>query len=193
MVENTQPKKRQTMRLSDSELELIRGTFKDNDDIIKTLRKVFLQMPLSAVDLSMLSIVKGKELHKVLRKLFLPELEWDIPINQQIDLFLTVQLRDMIPEIGAIHIKSVKRWIDYTEQQLNVLKNGNFQDKQKIQLKDFEDLDTTDLEIYMNMLARNTIISQTEAQLNQLWILSNQKPDEKPEETIKRLLADSSK
>jgi hypothetical protein len=185
-------KKRQTMRLSDEERDLIRGQFSE-DSILMALRKVFYQMPLSAVDLSLLSLIKGKEMFKLIRKMFLPTIDADVPILQQVDFYMTVGLKEMLPEVGAIHIQAIKRLVDYIDQQLKVLETGKFQDKQKIQFTEFEDLEKLPNDIYKDMLARNTIINQVEGQLNQLYVFSNAVKDETPEETVKRLTTNSNK
>jgi len=132
-------KKKQKMRFSEQELITIKGVFAENDDLLKTMRKVFYQMPLNAADLSILQITfKNKpELHKVMRKCFLPEIVADVPFQQQIDLWMTISLKEMMVGEAAVHLDSIQIWIDYMEQQLEVLKGGK---KQKIDFKGLTDI-----------------------------------------------------
>lgn len=173
-------KKKQSIRFSDEELALIKTTFAENEDLLKVLRRVFLQMPLSATDLSLLHLnFKGKpELMKVVRKTFVPELDGDVPLGQQVDLFLTIGLKEMMPDVGAVHLESIKIWRNYTEQQLNVLESGEYEKEQPLTLKALADFGKKlPTEIYVEMLARNCIVNNTEGQLMQLLILAGRKED----------------
>ncbi len=183
------------MRYSDGELILIKGTFKDNEELLKTIRKVFYQMSLNTVDLSRLQITFNgkKELQKVMRKMFLPEIDADIPFQQQIDLWMTIKLKDMIVSEAAVHLKSIKVWYDYINQQLKTIENGKYDKKQKMIFNKLIDIkDKTDWDMYANVMARNTIINHVEMCLQQLSFLSEKK-DETPEETIERIQQDSNK
>jgi len=187
-------KKKQVMRFNDKELITIKGVFAENDDLLKAMRKVFYQIPLDAVDLSRLEITfKNKpELHKVMRKCFLPEISADVPFQQQIDLWMTISLKDMIVSEASAHLDSIQIWIDYMEQQLEVLKSG-FKKVQKIDFKELSDIrKDIPTEKFAKMLARNTIVNHVEQQLNQLLILAGMKA-ETPEETVERLQKDSNK
>jgi hypothetical protein len=191
-----EPKKKQVMRFSDNDLQIIKVTFSENEDLLRAIRKVFYQMPLSALDLSMLSIAfSGKPVvQKVLRKVYLPTIEADMPIQQNFDLWLTLGLKDMPVVEGAVHIRSVKLWIDYIEQQLKLIEGGKYTTKKpKISFKGLTDIkDKTDWDMYAEMLARNTIINHVEQQLRQLDLLAGKK-DESPEQTVQRLQKDSNK
>lgn len=181
------------MRYSDEELSLIKSTFAENDDLIKAVRKAILQMPLNAVELSLIGLnFKDKEdMMRIMRKNFTPELDGNVPLGQEIDLFLTIGLKDMLPDIAAIHLKSIKIWHDYLVERMDELEGKKVAKPTK--LKDLKNIDDkTDEQMYVDMLARNTIVNSTEQQLNQLYILAGAK-DETPEETIKRLHKDSSK
>lgn len=187
-------KKKQVMRFSEEELELMKATFADNDNLIKAMRKMFLQMPLNAVDLSVLTgRFKDKELNRVVRKEFLPELNADVPLGQQIDFWMTVPLNQLLPDVGAVHLKAIKVWTDYINQQLDVLKDVNKAGKEKIRLEDLTDMEGKgDEEIYINMMARNCIINGVEAQLRELVGLAGFK-NETPEEKEERMEKDSTK
>ena len=194
MTVEQQPKKKRTMRFSEKELITIKGVFAENDELLRTMRKVFYQMPLNAVDLSALELTfKNKpELNRVLRKCFLPEIEADVPFQQQIDLWMTIQLKEMMVGEASVHLDSIQIWIDYMNQQLEVLKTGKYK-KPKIDFKELTDIkEDIPTERFAKVLARNTIINHVEQQLNQILILAGMKT-ETPEETLERLSKDSNK
>lgn len=179
------------MRYSDKELNLMKGLFADNDELLKAIRKVFLQMPLNPIDTSCLSVLKGKgDTEALLRKAFLPELDGEAPFHQVIDLWMTVEIKDKSPESVRIIAQAREGLIDYLDQQLKVLfgaKQGKISFANLTSLKG-----KTDDQITIDLINRNTIIAHVEMQLNQFKILAGQK-DESVEETKARLLKDSSK
>lgn len=181
--------KQQQMRYTDKELQLIKSAFAENDDLLKTIRKVFLQMPLNAVDLSRLELIKKPEILAILRKVFLPTLDPDAPINQQIDLWMTVQIVDKTPDEAYPHLKAREIVIEYLDEQLKELEGLNKEDI--IKFPELVNLKKSAKDTYINIVIRNTIISHTEMQLMELKILAQ--PEETPEETQERLAKDSSK
>lgn len=86
------------MRFSDDELKVIQATFQNNDDLLKLLRKVFL-----------------------------PEIDPTAPIGQVIDLWFTLQIPDQLPaEQAMVLIKARNTLIGHVEfqlQQLSTLAN----------------------------------------------------------------------
>ena len=187
--------RKQTMRYSQDELTLIKGVFAENDDLLKSIRKVFYQMQLSAVDLSMLSLAfKGKEnIHKIMRKLFLPTLDADVPFQQNIDLWMLMKLKELPVEEASVHIDSIKTWIEYMDGQLKNIESGKYNKKTKISFKKLSDIkDKPAYEKYADMLARNTIVNHVEQCLAQLLLLAGLK-EETPDQTIARLQKDSNK
>ena len=83
----------QQMRISDEELALIKGMYADNEGALKLLRKIFL-----------------------------PELEPDMPLGQNIDLWMTLDLADQSPEQAIINLKARNLLIQHVEQRLMQLK-----------------------------------------------------------------------
>lgn len=184
------------MRYSDSELEIIKASFADNDDLVKAVRKVFLQMSLDPIDVSALKAFKGKpEFFSVVRKTFLPELDGNAPVNQVVDLYMTVQFVDKGVDEGVPLIIAREKLIQYLDQQLGYLmaaSNGevspcsiDFKSLSKIEGKDR-------LDIFTDMICRNTVVTHTEQQLNGLVVLAGTK-NETVEETQNRLRKDSTK
>lgn len=77
------------MRITTEERLLIQKVFKNNDPLLKLLRKVFL-----------------------------PELDPNAPIGGLIDLWMTVDVKDMSPEMALINIKARNTLIHHVDQQL---------------------------------------------------------------------------
>ena len=102
------------MRFSPEELEMLRGAFKGNDRLLKLLRKVFL-----------------------------PEIDPYAPLGQVVDLWMTIDLRQQTPETAYVNLMARNTLITHVEQQLlqiQVLANmeesvGDPKDKEKNSVK----------------------------------------------------------
>lgn len=81
------------MRITDAELEIIKALFAENEPALKLMRKIFL-----------------------------PELDPTAPIGQNIDLWMTIKVEDMSPEEALVNIKARNTLISHVEQQLMQLK-----------------------------------------------------------------------
>lgn len=77
------------MRFTQEEVDMIRGAFKGNDKLLKVLRKVFL-----------------------------PEIDPYAPVGQVIDLWMTVDIKNQLPEQAMINISARNGIIAHLEQQL---------------------------------------------------------------------------
>jgi hypothetical protein len=183
-------KKKQTMRYSDEELRIIKSAFAENDDLLRIIRKVFLQIPLDAVEMSVLVSLQ-KEVLGILRKTILPTIEPNAPLHQVIDLWMTIDLKDKSPSEAKILFESRKKLIDYLDQQLEILEGKR--KRTTIKFAGLEDITekTTD-EMFIDMMVRNTIITHMEMQLDMLSRLAGLK-EETPDQTMERLKKDSTK
>lgn len=184
--------KRQSMRFSDSELKIIKDAFSGNMELLQAIRKVFLQLPLSAVDQAMLLTVKNPEILRIIRKAYLPEIEGDAPFHQVVDLWLTVEIKGKDPKDAYLEMVAREKLIAYLDQQLRVL-GGEvvadpivFAELTKILPKTKAD------EVYSNMIVRNTVIQHNEMQVAMFDVLAGKK-EESVEETKKRLAQNSTK
>lgn len=81
------------MRITPMELSIIRNTFKGNEEVLRLMRKVFL-----------------------------PELDAYAPIGQNIDLWMTIKIDDMTPEEAIINLKARNTLISHVDNCLNTLK-----------------------------------------------------------------------
>lgn len=178
-------------RYTDSELELIKKTFAENESALKLIRKVMLQIPLKEEEeKSRLAIFVPAVMH-VVRKSILPEIDVEAPINQVIDLWATVRIDDKHPEQAMLFIEARKLLIEYLEQQLTTLATGKVNNQ--IVFNSFTNIENkTADEIFIELLTRNNLLAHIEFQLGELNVLAGMK-NETPEETMERLQANSTK
>jgi hypothetical protein len=177
------------MRYTDAELSLIKASFADNDELLKTIRRVFLQMDLTMSDVELLgNLTQKKELLSVIRKAFLPVLDGNAPFHQVVDLWMTLGISDKTPDSAYPHILAREKLISYLDQQLKVLEGER---AEKIKFSKLCKIEKKDpVEIFSDLIVRNTILGHTEMQLAQFSLLAGMK-DETVEDTKKRLMKDS--
>lgn len=95
------------MRFTQKELDMLKGAFKGNDALLKVLRKIFL-----------------------------PEIDPNAPIGQVIDLWMTVDIRNMTPETAWMTLVARNSVITHVEQmltQIEVLANMEEATPEKVQ------------------------------------------------------------
>jgi len=174
----------QKMRYNDSELRVIKSLFSENDEMLVALRKKMLDFPLSQVEANLVTYTP--EQLAVISKTFNPEIEPEAPVNQIIDLWMTVDVKDKTPSEAALLLEARSRLIKYLTERL----------ENKKPTITFESLSYSskkmDQENLINQITRTTLLSHVEQQLNQLNFLAGQK-DETVEQLMDRLQKDSSK
>jgi hypothetical protein len=179
-------KKEQTMRISDEEISVLKNTFAENDVLLKSVRKAMLNLPMTEEERTYLaSLYKSEELMKVTRRMFLPTIEGDTPLGQNIDLWMTLNISDKLPEQAHLLLHSRKVLIEMIEKGLQALTEPS---DLSIAFEPTDDID----EDYINLLARNTLLTHIDQQLMQIKILSGRK-EETVEQTKSRLAKDSAK
>jgi len=185
------------MRYTDAELSLIKNSFAENEELLKAMRKVFLQLPLSEADeIAIRGNFGGKQgIKDLLRKTFMPELDGNAPFGQLIDLWMSVDVKEKPLEDMMPVFKARQLLIELLEQQLvsmDSLSEGK-EVKEKIKIADLTELKTRTVDkFYTNVIARNTLITHVDSQLMQLEALAGLK-DETLEQTLERLKKDSSR
>lgn len=185
----SEKKKVQQMRISDVEFELLKSTFAEREELLKTIRNLFFGLPLTEDEKRQIREVFSSEaLRKLMRKQFLPELQNDLPIGQAIDLWMTIDLKDKDDDERMRIIESRRILIEMIEKSLKLLENP---EGELVDLTAWERIPRLEW-FTSNLIARNTFISHTDQQLAVIRTLSGQKL-ETVEETKKRLLQDSSK
>lgn len=172
-------------RYTDDELNLLKTVFAENLPLVKIIRKVMLQLPMSeAEEVQWRKTFASKPLCALMRKMFLPTIDGDAPINQIIDLWMTVNLENKLPDEEKSLINSREMVIQYLDAQLKEL-GGDVK-------VDHKPLDNFDVLNPDQLRARNTIIGHVENQLREIYGLAGY-VSETPEETLKRLSQNSSK
>jgi len=180
------------MRYDDKELGLIKATFADNEELLLVLRKVFLQAELTEGDIKRLApITKSKVAQALLRKAYAPGLEMEAPFGQVIDLWMSVDTKELDPVQSTLALMVRDEMKNLLEVGLERLAEPTMEVAGGI--ADYTpDFEGTDEERYVTFIARNSIITHTETRLQELSFLAGKK-DESVEETMTRLRADSAK
>jgi len=196
MTEEIKEETRINFRLTNEEVELVKKVFRNNRSLLITMEHAFLQIPLNAIELSLLQITfnNKKDLWQIVKKFFLPEFTDDgIYFGGTKDLLMGLETKDLLPEDVALRVKSFEVIEQYLRQQLETFKTGEYQKEQKIKLSDLKNTkDKLDKDIYIDIFARNLIIALVQGQLMNLLQLGNYK-EETPEERADRQKKDSSK
>lgn len=187
------------MRYSDAELSVMKNSFAENDAFFLAVRKLLLQFPLTKTDAD---IIKGVLVGKpatfaILSKTFNPKLDTDAPFTQMIDLWMTFEIKDKVAEqvMPTIYARDIV--IKYLDQQLIKLGQvGTNESGASTDLIDFDSLSVItgkdEMQVFIDLIARNTLISHIEQQCNQLLLLAGM-TEETPEQTRDRLAKDSNK
>lgn len=179
-------------RYTPQELELIRTSFKERDDLLILFRRFLLQDEMTTEELEqVMKLGENKMMFGVLKKTLNPPLDKKAPINQTVDLFTGMDLQPTEISHAILAIKARKRAYDYLSQQFDALE-GNLVDN-PIQFDEMVDpTGKSDEEAYVDFVARNFLAGYIETQgLRQLLILASM--DETPAERSERLRKNSNK
>lgn len=177
------------MRFSDAELGLLKSIFAEDEATLQALRKVFFEAELSDKDKKHLTKFQSPEAQKLIRKVFIPEIDLDAPVGQMIDLLMTINFSDKTPEQAYYVIQARHVVIDLLEGHLKELDGTGTPGPS---YKPLGYMSPDPEETFINLTARNSYISHIEAMLAQIKMLAGRK-DETPEQTVERLQKDSAK
>jgi hypothetical protein len=173
----------------------MKGIFAENDDLLFAWRKFMLQCPLTKEEEKMLEPLRDGALHELVKKALLPQIDGDAPFFQMMDLAngLNVELKtksvdEMLPIMEARAIE-----IDYLEQRFDELKTKK-PAKKAISLAELGEIRGTKTlhDKYVNLVARNHLLSHVDSFINDIRNLAGLKKDS-VEETIKKLRSNSAK
>ncbi len=181
---------KQKSRFSKDELTVVKDAFCEKEEHLYTIRRILLQLEVPEKDETELKKVLSPELGKILRKTFLPTLEGGLPLQQEIDLWMTINVEGKSAEEAYPHIEARGVVINYMEAMLKKL--SGVPTTINIKLTDLTEKNDTPVIRLANLIARNTIVQHVEMQLGMLRNLAGRK-NETPEETMKRLQQDSMK
>lgn len=182
---------------SKDELSLLKNTFADNDTLLYTIRKVFLQFPLTETEKGLIKMAVTPAVYDVLKKRILPDIAPTFPIGQLPSILttLTNDLKVKNPEEMARQFEAKQLEIDYLAQQFAVLKDLDAPQPIKLAgmgtiLPNTDDLDTIDTN-FVRMTAYLFLLGYIDPSLAMIKSLAGGK-EETPEEQKKRLTRDSS-
>lgn len=179
--------KTQKMRISDTELEILKTTFADRDELLKTIRNLFFGLPITDDEKKQIKDLFGSSpvLRKLMRKQFLPEIQSDLPLGQTVDLWMMIDLKDKGSEEIQFIVRTRKKLIEMIETSLLMLENV---ESTPVSLLEWDNELVNDA----FLIARNQFISHTDQQLAVIKVLAGLK-SETVEETKKKMMQDSSK
>lgn len=185
--------KDQVMRFSDVDIATMRSLFNGNDDLLFTLRKFFLQGKLTPTENELVKKLVSPVV-SLIRKILLPELDYDAPFGQLIDLINTLNgdiKEGKSAEEMYIRIAAKQVVIDYLDQQLILLEGKT--SVSNIKLSDLSKIKGVDeKQSYINIIARNYLIAHIDSQFQQTKVLADRK-EETLADTKERLKKNSNK
>lgn len=181
----------QTIRYSEAEKALIKKCFKDSPTLY-ALRNLFWDFELSENDKKLLNF-QPDEL-TLIKKVFLPDIAPDIPLNQQVDFTadpLLENLHQMNPALAMIMMDANVLMEEYLTQQFRKLVNGEYEGG--IVLKDLKKklgVDQDEIR-HINMLAYKSIRSYIDTRVYELRHFANPPEEPTPEQQKEKQRKDS--
>lgn len=170
--------------MSDAELNLIKATFAGRDSLYITLRNLFLGLEVSKEECEQVKKeFASPALRTLMRKQFLPEFVNDVPIGQNIDMYMLVDIRGKTQE-------QIEQEVGATEWKKTLIERAlsTLEDPEKwIDVLSFEKSP-----LHTQLAGRNLFVNHIDRQLQTIEVLAGQ-PTETVEATKERLMKDSSK
>lgn len=171
---------------------LIKQVFGKHPDLIKTLQALFLGFELTGDEKELVkSTFANEELFEAVRKRIAPRLERDTMVGQQSDEWagLETDIYGSHPDkiYQAVYYK--KEAIAMAQKAVALLRNP---DGEQIDISFNPDESLSD-PLQIKLLARNMYIKMIQNQLSTIWIISEQREGENPNQTAERILKDSAK
>jgi hypothetical protein len=179
----------QKLRYTDVELSLIKNTFAGDDTYLYAVRKHMLGMELTKGELDIIKNMTA-ELKALLRKVFLPQIDGDAPLFQLVDMQmgLGADIKGKTKQEANDYIDAKALEIDYIDSRIQKLDGMVATDMPSLgQMANLRDPNA-----FVNITARNYLLSYIDSFVNELKLLAGRKEDS-VEETIKKIRKDSSK
>jgi hypothetical protein len=174
----------QKRRISDSDQSLLKSLFQDNEPMLMLVRNLLLGFDMTAEEKEQIkNAFKTEESRKLMRKIFLPELQKDIPIGQNLDLWMTIEIAGKDESHIRQTTKARTLLIAYLEKALGLLADV---DGEKV------DISVNDETYDWTLIARNTYVMHIEQQLLTIRQLANE-PELTPEEALANMKKDSTR
>lgn len=187
------PEKGQIMRFTKSEIDLMKSVFLNNDELLYLIRRVFLQKEITEEERKSLKTSMTDTVVALMHKSFLPTVDADAPLFQLTDMHMGLQtdmktlgVDAMIPLMKAKELE-----IKYLTQQLEILKGKDVYPSITLQGLTLEVPNQESW--YVNITARNYLLSHIDSVINQFKFLAFKEIDETPEKAMERMKRDSNK
>lgn len=175
---------------NDVELNLIKATFSENEELLKTMRKLMYGQEISETEKAVIrETFANKELVEAVRHKTYGTNNFNTPIGQLSDFWIGVESQIFGSSRDTIYqaIESKKIVFDMFTKAFNLLSNP---DGEKVDISSEIDLNADPLGV--KMIARNLFMKAIDGSLMSLLQIGGKK-GETIEETLKRLQKDSAK
>lgn len=186
------PDKDQIFIYNKDELSLIKNTFANNDPLLYTIRKVFLQFPLTEAEKGLIKQAVTPEVYAILRKRILPDIGPEYPLGQLPSVLTTLtqdirqkSVEDMAPQLAAKKIE-----IDYLTERFDALQGVEHENP--TMLSKMAEITGDAGNDYVGLTAYLFLLGYIDPSLLMIKMLAGDK-DETPEEQVERLKKDSAK
>lgn len=183
------PEKDQKMRFTSSELALMKTLFAENEALLFTARKFMLGFELNEGEKTGIKILQSGASLQLMKKMFLPEIDPAAPLFQLVDMTMGLKIDFKgNPEAAAqpfIEAKLIEE--TYLKERLEQLEKDLAPSDI---LKELAKLDSD--EAYVNITARNYLLSYIDSSFQQIVFLAGKK-EETVEQTVERLQKNSNK
>lgn len=180
----------QKMRYSDDELQLLNSTFAERYDLLVLLRKFLLQGEVTEKEADNMKMFASTQLLPILKKTFLPQIDFTTPVGQLVDLWTNIDTKNKNVEGAWLEMAARDIVINYIKGRFDDLVNGTNNGLQFSALE-YNAMKPKE-QNFIELSARNTLISHIDFQTGQLWILAGNKKETLTEQQ-RRLFKDSSK
>jgi len=155
-------------RFTQEEISLIINTFFNRKDLLKAIRKFFLQVELEPQEQSMINGLNQPTI-AIVRKQLLPEMNGDSPFYQNRDMWTSIKTEEKLSEDVYLDMKAQDIAIRYLEEQFDRLNDTS--NLGSIRLKDLVFNDKKgDKQAFVEMKARNILLLHIDAYLDELRV-----------------------
>lgn len=178
---------------TDKEYDLIAQLFADNEKLLMTLRKHFLQGEMTESEQSLIKgFAKNPQAMELLRKTLIPDINPEAPVGQLVDLWVSIDTKNKLCEDAHLEMKAKAIFEDYLYQQFDLL-TGKSADN--IRLEDLIYNELKDSETaFIDLQARNTLLVHIDGLFHFLMRTAVQTETKlTAEEMSEKLKADSNK
>lgn len=158
------------MRITEVEKDYIRNTFKDREDLLKLLRKVFLKRDIAEEDIKEAQVFNSEVGKSLIKKMFLPEYDFDMALGANTDLWRALEIKDKPAEYVQILSEATHKISKHLKTVLDRLDGTSFDAKNFIEIE-FSPIEDTH-ENNVALMARNELISLVEFKIVEIWVIA---------------------